>query len=298
MAALEREGIIFKAVSGAYDVDTESGLVRCKARGRFRKEGVTPLVGDRVRVSVTEDGSGRLEEILPRKNAFIRPPVANIDKLVIFASAVIPVTDPFLVDRIAAIAELKNCTPVICINKSDLDAGDALYAIYSRCGFPTIRTSAVTGEGLEKLQVEIAGSVCAFTGNSGVGKSSILNALDPGRVLQVGEVSEKLGRGRHTTRHVQLFRLPCGAVAADTPGFSAFDTDRMELTSLEMLSSAFREFAPYTGKCRFQDCRHVHEPGCAVLQALADGKIAPTRHASYVRLYEQVRLIKAWELKD
>lgn len=223
--------------------------------------------------------------------------MANIDQLVIMASEAIPVTDPFLIDRVAAIAEHKGCECVICINKCDLASGEELEKIYAAAGFPTLRVSAKTGEGLEVLKKLISGKVSCFTGNSGVGKSSILNGLDPNFALATGDVSQKLGRGKHTTRHVELFRLSCGAVVADTPGFSSFDVDRMELCQKEELQDCFREFRPYLGKCRFLDCAHGKEQGCAVLQAVEEGIIPRTRHESYVRLYQQLQAVPDWKRK-
>ena len=289
------EGIIMKALSGFYYVDDGQTVTACRGRGRLRRDKVTPLVGDRVRFTPLENGSGALEEILPRKNEFFRPAVANIDQLVVIASQAIPVTDPFLIDRVAAIAESRGCDVVVCVNKCDLADGEPLAAIYRAAGFRTLMVSAETGEGMEELRQAITGKVSAFTGNSGVGKSSILNVLDPQFALATGDVSQKLGRGRHTTRHVELLRLSCGALVADTPGFSSFDVDRMELARAEDLQYAFREFAPYLDKCRFQDCAHVKEKGCAVLEALAQGKIQPTRHQSYVRLYQQAKAVPDWE---
>ena len=201
------EGIIMKALSGFYYVDDGQTVTACRGRGKLRHQKVTPLVGDRVEFTPLGDGSGSLDRILPRKNQFFRPAVANIDQLVIIASQAIPVTDPFLIDRVAAIAALKYCQVIILLNKCDLDPADELYNIYTAAGFQTLRISAETGEGLEELKPLIAGKVSAFTGNSGVGKSSILNALDPQFHLKTGEVSTALGRGRHTTRHVELFRL-------------------------------------------------------------------------------------------
>ncbi|MGN8967400.1 ribosome small subunit-dependent GTPase A [Intestinimonas sp. HCP28S3_D6] len=291
--------MIRKALSAFYYVDDGSGeLISCRARGKFRHQKITPLVGDRVRFTRLPEGTGALDEILPRKNEFQRPAVANIDQLVIIASGAIPVTDPFLIDRVTAIADSKNfCDCLVCINKCDLAPADELYEIYTAAGFPTVRVSAATGEGIDRLRASISGKVSAFTGNSGVGKSSILNALSPGFHLQVGEVSEKLGRGRHTTRHVELYRLGADAVVADTPGFSSFDTERMELLRKEELEQAFREFRPYLGECQFVGCSHVKEKGCAVLAALKEGKIMPSRHASYVRLWEQVKDLREWELE-
>ena len=292
-------GMIRKALSGFYYVDDGSGeLVSCRARGKFRHKKITPLVGDRVKFTRLSDGSGALDEILPRKNQFQRPAVANIDQLVIIVSGAIPVTEPFLIDRVTAIADSKeHCDCLICINKCDLEPGDELYKIYTAAGFPTIRVSATTGEGIDTLRAAISEKVSAFTGNSGVGKSSILNALSPSFHLQVGEVSEKLGRGRHTTRHVELYRLETDAVVADTPGFSSFDTERMELLRKEELELAFREFRPYLGACQFVGCSHGREKGCAILAALREGKIMPSRHASYIRLWEQVKDLREWELE-
>lgn len=289
------EGIVLKALSGFYYVDDGSGLYTCRGRGKFRHAKVSPLVGDRVRFTPLEDGSGALDEVLPRRNEFQRPAVANIEQLVIIASEAVPATDPFLIDRVVSIAERRSCDSVICINKWDLVPGDSLYQIYASAGFTTLKISAETGEGIDELRRIITEKVSAFTGNSGVGKSSILNALEPGIALQTGEISEKLGRGRHTTRHVELYKLSCGALVADTPGFSSFDTDRMEVGRKEELEICFREFAPYLGQCRFTGCSHTKEKGCAVLEAMNRGDIQPTRHASYVRLYEQARLIPDWE---
>ena len=292
------EGVIRKALSGFYYVDDGQSVVTCRARGKHRHAKLIPLVGDRVAFTLQPDGSGALDEILPRKNEFYRPAVANIDLLVVVASEAIPATDPFLIDRVAAIAAAQGCETLVCVNKRDLEPGEELARVYERAGFPTVRVSARTGEGMEELRRLLAGRVCAFTGNSGVGKSSLLNALEADFDLATGEVSEKLGRGRHTTRHVELFRLSCGALAADTPGFSSFDVDKMELARKEELQYVFREFAPYLGRCRFQDCAHVREKGCAVLAAVAAGGIPPTRHRSYVRLYEQARAIPDWQRKE
>ncbi len=290
------EGMILKALSGFYYVDDGTGtLTACRGRGKLRHEKLTPLVGDRVSFTPLDNGQGALDAILPRKNEFYRPAVANIDQLVIIAAQATPVTDPFLIDRVIAIAEGRGCESIVCINKCDLAPGEDLARIYEKAGFPTLRVSAETGEGMDRLRELIAGKVSAFTGNSGVGKSSILNALEPGIALKTGGVSEKLGRGRHTTRHVELFRLSCGGIVADTPGFSSFDVDKMELCRKEELAGRFREFAPYVDQCRFQDCAHVKEKGCAVLAAVKAGEIAKSRHESYVRLYEQAKQIPDWE---
>ena len=290
------KGRIMKALSGFYYVKTENDLIECKARGRFRKERITPLVGDWVELSV-EHGKGMLEQILPRSNSFVRPAVANLDLLVLLVSEVIPVTEPFLIDRVTAIAGNQNVPVVICVNKNDLSAETELSRIYTKAGYDVVRTSAVTGEGIDQLRDLIRGRVVAFTGNSGVGKSSILNCLAPSLEIKTGEVSEKLGRGRHTTRPIELFELPDDTLVADTPGFSSFDTDQMEIVLKENLQYAFPDFAPYIGTCQFHDCAHLKEPGCAVTRALKNGEIEQTRYDSYMKLYEKAKEIKLWELK-
>ena len=276
-------------------MDTGNELLTCRARGKFRNDGISPLVGDLVEVRELGNGEGFVEKILPRRNAFARPAVANIDQLVVIASGAIPRTDPFLIDRVAAIAALKGCEVIILLNKCDLDSADELYAIYRAAGFQTLRVSAETGEGLEALKPLIAGKLSAFTGNSGVGKSSILNALDPEFHIQVGEVSDALGRGRHTTRHVELFRLNCGAEVVDSPGFSSFETDELNLELKHRLPETFREFAPYLDRCRFVGCSHTKEKGCAVLEAVRRGDIQKSRHDSYLRLYEELKPLKDWQ---
>ena len=287
---------IIKALSGFYYVQTEDGVVECRARGRFRRQDQSPLVGDFVRITRQGD-KGVLEALLPRKNAFIRPAVANIDQLVVLASCAIPVTEPFLIDRILAIAQLQNVPALVVVNKDDLAPAQPLAEIYRRAGVPVLVTSAETGEGIEALREALAGKLSCLTGNSGVGKSSLLNRACPQLQLPVGEVSEKLGRGRHTTRHIELYSLGSNTFVADTPGFSAFDTERMELVHKEQLQYAFPEFAPYLGHCQFPDCAHRKEPGCAVRKALAEGKIGQTRYSSYERLYELASQLKEWELK-
>lgn len=290
-------GRIIKALSGFYYVQSGERVFECRARGRFRQEGISPLVGDRVDFCLDSNGKGTVDNIRERKNSFVRPAVANIDCMVILASAVNPITDPFLIDRVTALAENAQCEAIICINKTDMDRGDSLFEIYTTTGYTLLRTSADTGEGIDDLRGAIKGKLCAFTGNSGVGKSSILNALAPELNIKVGEVSDKLGRGRHTTRHVEIFSLGDGAYIADTPGFGSFDLEKMEHIPKQSLQYSFREFAPYIGSCRFDDCAHVKEPGCAVLAAVKENIIAKSRHESYVKLYEAAAAIKDWELK-
>ena len=290
------QGRILRSISGFYDVQTPEGLVTCRARGILRKEGNSPLTGDMVEITV-EKGKGMVEAILPRKNHFIRPAVANIDALVVFAANVNPVTEPYLIDRVAAIAGDQEVPVYLCVNKCALDPAQDLVRIYRHAGFPVICTSAETGEGVEELRALLTGKLTAFTGNSGVGKSSILNRLAPELKLETGEVSEKLGRGRHTTRHVELYCLGEDTYVADTPGFSSFDTDQMELILKENLQYAFPDFGSFIGKCRFDDCSHRKEPDCAVRAAVESGEIEPSRYDSYLKLYEKASQIKLWEIK-
>ena len=292
----KRTGRIIRSLSGFYEVQTQSGTVTCRGRGSLRRGNESPLTGDMVEISV-EKGKGMVERILPRKNRFIRPAVANIDALVIFAANTNPVTEPFLIDRVAAIAGDREVSVILCVNKCDLDPAVDLIRIYQNAGFQVIRASAETGEGVEELRQLIKGKLVAFTGNSGVGKSSMLNRLCPELALATGEVSEKLGRGRHTTRHVELYDLGDDTFVADTPGFSSFDTDQMEVLLKENLQYAFPDFEAYLGSCQYHDCTHRKEPGCAVRQAVEEGKIEKTRYDSYLRLYEKASQIKQWELK-
>ena len=294
--AEKQTGRILRSISGFYDVQTPEGLISCRARGVLRKEGNTPLTGDMVEITV-EKGKGMVERILPRKNRFIRPAVANIDALVVFAANVNPVTEPFLIDRVAAIAGDQEVPVILCVNKCDLDPAIDLVRIYRNAGFSVILASAETGEGVEALRELIRGKLTAFTGNSGVGKSSMLNRLCPELALPTGEVSDKLGRGRHTTRHVELYRLEENTYVADTPGFSSFDTDQMEIILKENLQYAVPDFGRFIGACQFHDCSHRKEPGCAVRAALEDGQIEQTRYDSYLRLYEKASQVKLWEMK-
>lgn len=291
------EGTIIKALSGFYYVSCDEQVYECKARGKFRLDGTSPLVGDKVSFAIDQNGKGFIEKVFERKNSFIRPAVANIDALVFVAANTNPVTDPFLIDRVSVIAEEANCDLVVCINKTDIDPADELYTIYTGAGFETLRTSAATGEGIPELKAALGGKICAFTGNSGVGKSSILNSIVPEFNIEVAAVSNKLGRGKHTTRHVQLYDIGNETYIADTPGFASFDIEMMQTIDKQELQHDFRDFKKYIGNCRFNDCAHLKEPGCAVTEALQAGQIMPSRYQSYKRLYELSAQSNFWEAK-
>lgn len=291
------EGTIIKALSGFYYVSCDEQVYECKARGKFRLDGTSPLVGDKVSFAIDQNGKGFIEKVFERKNSFIRPAVANIDALVFVAANTNPVTDPFLIDRVSVIAEEANCDLVVCINKTDIDPADELYDIYTGAGFETLRTSAATGEGIPELKAALGGKLCAFTGNSGVGKSSILNSIVPEFNIEVAAVSNKLGRGKHTTRHVQLYDIGNETYIADTPGFASFDIEMMQTIDKQELQHDFRDFKKYIGNCRFNDCAHLKEPGCAVTEALQAGQIMPSRYQSYKRLYELSAQSNFWEAK-
>lgn len=291
-------GVIIKALSGFYYVRTESDTIECKGSGKLRHKGLSPLVGDRVMISPDGAGKGRIEEVRPRTNAFVRPAVANIEALICVTSDAIPVTDTYLVDRLSVTAVHNHCKVIIAINKVDLVRSRRMEEIYEASGFPVITCSAETGEGIEELRQAVAGKICAFTGDSGVGKSSILNSLNPAFSLRVGEVSDKLGRGRHTTRHVELFDLGNGTYLIDTPGFASFDMEAVDPIMCGDLQFAFPEFAPYLHQCRFNDCAHLKEPDCAVRNAVREGYIHKKRYQSYKMMYADASKYKHWEMKN
>ncbi|MDL2287807.1 ribosome small subunit-dependent GTPase A [Oscillospiraceae bacterium OttesenSCG-928-F05] len=289
------EGRIMKGIGGFYTVETASGIFTCRARGKFRKEGIKPMVGDRCEISNMAGEEGYLAEILPRRNSFIRPAVANIDRMLVVVSAAPPATDPFLIDRILSVCIHKGIAPAVVLNKCDLDPADGLLAIYQATGIPCFRLSAATGEGCGALLAFMEGQVSAFTGNSGVGKSSILNALKPGMALEVGALQQKTERGKHTTRHVELYHLTESVVVADTPGFSSFDTEMVGAMQKEALAETFPEFRPHLGQCRFVGCAHLKEANCAVRRAVEAGEIHKSRYESYERLYDQLKEKNPWE---
>lgn len=286
---------ILKCVGGFYYVKTPEGVVECKPKGIFRKQRITPVAGDTVTLE-QEQGASVIAAIGPRKNLFVRPPIANLDLLFLVASTVQPAPSTLVLDKLSAIAVDKGAEPVLIITKGDLASDERLAACYEKAGMACIRVDYATGAGLEAIRRRIAGKLCAFCGNSGVGKSTLLNALSPELGRQTGAISQKLGRGRHTTREVEIFETLGGRIA-DTPGFASLDLERACYIPKENLEFAFPEFGPYLGKCRFTGCSHRSEAGCAVRQALAEGKLSPSRYESYCAIYDEVKDIKSWEHK-
>ena len=291
---MQVQGIILQSVGGFYYVEAADTVYTCRARGIFRRQGITPVAGDRVTITVEEGDTGVLESVEQRRNVLVRPPVANLDLLVLVASVCQPRTNTLVLDKMIAVAEKKNITPIVVINKSDLGDPAELEAIYRSTGLECYTVSATDPDTLTALRERLTGQISVFAGNSGVGKSSILNALDPTLQLSTGEISHKLGRGRHTTRTATLYHL-AGGYLVDTPGFSSLDLEQVEPIYKEDLADCFREFAEYEGTCRFSGCAHYKEPGCAVRQAVEAGHIAPSRYESYVTMYEAVKDIKEWE---
>lgn len=292
--AEQRTGIITKITGGFYYVEAADSVYECKARGVFRKRGTSPLVGDYVDITVPDDGYCSVDRIHERKNALVRPALANLDNLMIVSSVREPDANLYLIDKMTAAAVSKEITPIVVFSKSDLGSADALVETYRRVNIPAYAFSSVDLRGLDEIKAQLKDKVTAFCGNSGVGKSTLLNALFPELNLKTGEISDKLGRGRHTTRTVELFKKHGGYIA-DTPGFSTVDIERFELIRKDDLKFAFPEFEEYFGACRFNSCNHLCEQGCRVLEAVESGLIPRSRHESYVRMYNEVKDIKDWQ---
>ncbi len=285
-------GTIIKGIGGFYYVEVANAIYECKARGIFRKNKITPLVGDRVEFSVNENSENTIDCILERKNFLNRPPVSNIDNLIIVVSTVDPRPNYFVIDKMIALAEYKDIEPYIVISKTDLSPYDEIASIYHNSGISVIVLDSE--ESLQQVKNIMKGKISAFTGNSGVGKTTLLNKLDSSLNLSTGAISDKLGRGRHTTRQAQLFNV-CGGFVIDTPGFSSFEFDKDEVIRKDDLPYCFREFKEYLGNCRFTSCSHVNDKGCVICQAVKDGIISSSRHNSYIQLLNQAKEIKEWE---
>ena len=277
---------------GLYTVESPDGIYECKARGVFRAKGISPAVGDRVGLR-----GGVITEVAERRNYLIRPPLANLDQIIFIVSTVSPAPNFLILDKFIAIAEFKGIEPVVIITKTDLGDSSAVREVYSSIGITTLEVDYSDERSVQSVRDLLAGKVSAFTGNSGAGKSTLLNAVDPTLNIPTGEISKKLGRGRHTTRHAELYKLREGGYIADTPGFSTFETNRYDVIRKEELADCFREFEGYRDECRFRDCSHTCEKGCAVIEAVKQGIIPKIRHDSYCAMYEEAKQLKEWELK-
>ena len=290
------EGIIIKGIGGFYYVEAAGEIYECKARGVFRKSGIKPLAGDRVTISINDKAENTIDAIHERKSLLQRPPVANVDKLFIVSSVCEPKPVLLIIDRLTALATVKGIEPIVVFTKNDLESADEYIEIYRKAGIKAYSVSCLSGDGVEEIKTELKNHISAFCGNSGVGKSSLLNVIDPELALKTGEISDKLGRGRHTTRHSELFKVEGGYVA-DTPGFSSFEAEETELILKDDLPYAFSEFEEYIGQCRFSTCLHTVDKGCRIIQAVEEGDIPISRHESYCSMMEQAKSIKEWELK-
>ncbi len=289
------EGLIIKLLGGVYFVEASDAVYECKAKGVFRNKNLSPVCGDRVKIMIKDGETPVITEIAERKSIIIRPQLANLDYLVLVNSVCEPAPNLLLTDKFIAIAEYKNIEPVVVFTKSDKESPDRLVSIYKKADIKVFSVDNKTGNGSGDLKKLLTGRLSAFTGNTGVGKSSLLNNLFPGLELSTGEISRKLGRGRHTTRHIELFKLPEGGYIADTPGFSSFDTNKYDIIYKDELASCFREFNDFSGKCRFQDCNHINEPGCEVIAAVSRGDIPKSRYESYTAMFEEAKGLKEWE---
>ncbi|MBQ8434550.1 MAG: ribosome small subunit-dependent GTPase A [Oscillospiraceae bacterium] len=286
-----QNGIIVKSIGGLFFIESSDTIYECKARGVFRKDGISPSVGDRVNFE-----NGVITEILPRKNFIIRPPLANLDQLIFVVSVTEPAPNLLILDKFIAVAQYQNIKPVIVLTKVDLQSCDEVLDIYKRTGIEIYVIDYNDINPAEKIRILLKDKISAFTGNSGAGKSTLLNEVCGDFNITTGEISKKLGRGRHTTRHSELYRLPWGGYIADTPGFSTFETNKYNIIKKEELAACFTEFAELGCECKFRDCSHTKEKGCRVIEAVENGEIAKTRHESYCCMYEEAKQIKEWEL--
>lgn len=292
---MTKQGLIIKGIGGFYYIETADGVYECKAKGKFRKERISPLTGDKVIITVREDKENTVDEILVRKNKLVRPPVANIDKLIIVVSTAKPYPNTLVIDKMTVLAEKNNIEPVIVITKTDLEAYDELYKIYKSAGYRVYLHSVENPEDIDKIKSELSGCLCAFTGNSGVGKSTLINALSPNLTLETGEISDKLGRGRHTTRQAEIFHIGDG-LAIDTAGFSSIDFTTDNTIFSSELENYFPEFSAHIGECRFTGCSHLGDKGCKICELVDEGKISKSRYESYKTMYNEQKDLKKWNV--
>ncbi len=285
------KGIITKSIGGLYLAESSDGVFECKARGIFRKQGISPNVGDNI-----EFENGVINEIYKRKNSLIRPPLSNLDYLVFVVSVTQPSPNLLLLDKFIAVAEYQNITPVIAVTKIDIENCNKIVEIYENVGIKVLTIDYSKENAADEIRELLKDKISAFTGNSGAGKSTLLNAICSNFNIPTGEISKKLGRGKHTTRHAELYKLPWGGYIADTPGFSTFETDKYSIIRKEELSGCFREFERFENGCKFRDCSHTKEKGCCILEAVENGEISRSRHENYCIMYEEAKNIREWEL--
>ncbi len=291
------EGIIIKSIGGIYFVDTPEGVFECKARGIFRKKNIAPCCGDNVVLEKISNEEFVIDKVLERKNYLIRPPLANLDQIVFVVSSCRPQPNFYILDKFIAVCVYKGIIPQIVITKVDLDLGKQIQDVYKKAGINVICVDNNTSDGVDEVTEILKGKFSAFTGNSGVGKSTLLNNILPSLNLPTNQISDKLGRGKHTTRHVEMYKLNCGGYVADTPGFSTMETNKYDIIFKENIEDCFVEFNEYLGKCKFHDCSHTKEKGCKILEAVENGDISKSRHDSYVQMFDEAKKIKEWELR-
>ncbi|MCD8180499.1 MAG: ribosome small subunit-dependent GTPase A [Firmicutes bacterium] len=285
-------GTIIKGIGGFYYVKASGTVYECKARGIFRNQKITPMIGDKAEIEINGD-KGSITKILPRASFLIRPPVANVDTMMLVAAAAAPEPNLFVIDKMLVNAEISNIRPAICINKTDIKPREDIAEIYSKAGYSVFEVSAETETGTEELTAYLKDKTTAFAGLSGVGKSSLLSIITKDS-LETGSVSEKLRRGKHTTRHVELFELSDGGFVLDTPGFSSLEVEGIKA---EDLWRYFPEMADSENKCRFRGCSHINEPDCFVKEKLQNGEMAPSRYESYKQIYTKLKAVKEWDKK-
>ncbi len=289
------KGQIVKGIGGLYTVKTDDGVYICKAKGKFRKERVTPLVGDEVFITINSVNDNTIDEICERKNKLVRPPVSNIDKLIIVISVAKPFPNTTVIDKMTVLAEKNNIRPVIVITKTDLMSCDELCEIYNSTGYSVYTFSSIDDSSFDEIMSELGGCLSAFTGNSGVGKSTLINKLSGKLQLETGEISDKLGRGRHTTRQAEIFSIGDGLVI-DTAGFSSIDFVDDNILLSEDLQYYFNEFNEYIGQCKFTGCSHMGDKGCKICEMVEKGVISKSRYESYKIMYNELKNIKKWQL--
>lgn len=289
------QGIVTKLIGGTYSVCASDAIYECKARGVFRKKGIAPVCGDNVEIEADND-MAVITKVYERKSFIVRPPLANLDCLVLVNSVVSPSVNLEIVDKFSAVAVHKGIEPIIVFTKTDLENAGEFADIYKSSGFKTFCINNNNAEDAKPLKDYLRGKISAFTGNTGVGKSSLINNMFGEIIVDTNEISQKLGRGKHTTRHTELYPIDGGGYIADTPGFSTFETNKYEIIKKEELVFCFPEFERHLGKCRFLDCTHTGEPQCGIIKAVEAGEIKQSRYQSYKKMYEEAKNIKEWEI--